>query len=132
MDRVEMDQLIDEAMQRHIRLYHSVSSSARASTRVATRSQPASDDEPNTLEGKNFELARRLYPGKKRGFRVEFENFKAKHRDWRELLDDDGLESCVQVLIDRKAYSPGFWPHFQTFVNQSRYEEALQPQEVKK
>lgn len=73
----------------------------------------------------NFELARKLYPGKKRGPDVEFENFKKKHSDWRDLLDDDGLEQCVQTLMDRKAYSADFWPMFQTFCNQSRYEEAL-------
>lgn len=89
-------------------------------------------DEPSTLEEKNFELARVLWPGKKRGFRTEFENFKKHHTDWRELLDDDGLAFCVQTLIDRKSYSPGFWPHFQTFTNQSRYEEAMQPPEVKR
>jgi len=74
----------------------------------------------------NFELARRVYPGKKRGLEVEFENFCKKHKDWPELLDDDGLAQCIQVLIQRKAYSDGFWPMFQTFCNQSRYEEALQ------
>jgi len=78
-----------------------------------------------TLEQQNFEKARVLYPGKKRGFKSEFENFCVKHKDWRELLDDDGLERCVQTLITRKAYSDGFWPMFQTFCNQSRYEEAL-------
>lgn len=74
----------------------------------------------------NFEKARRLYPGKKRGLDVEWENFKRKHKDWRDLLDDEGLKECVEILIQRKAYSPGFWPMFQTFCNQSRYEEALQ------
>jgi hypothetical protein len=88
-------------------------------------------DEPVTLEEQNLELARKLYPGKKRGFRVEFQNFCKHHKDWRELLDDNGLKCCVQTLIDRQAYSPGFWPHFQTFCNQARYEEALQPAEVR-
>jgi len=98
----------------------------------AKRKTPQAGDEPETTEEQNFEKARRLYPGKKRGFRVEFANFQKRHPDWRDLLDDDGLVNCVSTLIDRKAYSPGFWPHFQTFVNQSRFEEALQPAEVRK
>ena len=111
--------------------------SPSASQDSATHAQPEvpekpDPDEPHTTEEQNFEQARQLYPGKKRGFRVEFENFRKKHKDWRELLDDSGLAECVQTLIDRKAYSPGFWPHFQTFTNQSRYEEALQAPEVKR
>jgi hypothetical protein len=86
---------------------------------------PSKTDTPRTPEEIHFESARLIYPGKKRGFRVEFENFKKHHKDWKELLDDEGLEDCVQTLIQRQAYSPGFWPMFQTFCNQSRYEEAL-------
>jgi len=73
----------------------------------------------------NFDKARKLYPGKKRGLTVEFQNFCKHHTDWKSLLDDDGLAECVQVLIARKAYSKGFWPMFQTFCNQNRYEEAI-------
>lgn len=98
----------------------------------APRRGAVKSDDPSTTEEKNFELARNVWPGKKRGFRTEFENFRKKHVDWRSLLDDDGLLCCVQILIDRKAYNPGFWPHFQTFCNQNRYEEALQPPEVKR
>jgi len=81
---------------------------------------------PSTLEEINFEAARKAYPGKKRGFRFEFDDFKKKHTDWRDLLDDDGLKTCVDVLVKKKAYSDGFWPHFKTFCGQGRYEEALQ------
>lgn len=77
----------------------------------------------------NFEEARRIYPGKKRSLETEFRNFVKKHKDWRDLLDDDGLANCIRVLIARKAYSPGFWPMFATFCNQNRYEEALEPPE---
>ena len=89
-------------------------------------------DEPSTLEEKNFELARVAWPGKKRGFRTEFETFRKHHKDWRELLDDDGLAGCVKTLIERKAYSPGWWPMFATWTNENRYEEALQPPEARK
>ena len=73
----------------------------------------------------NFEKARLLYPGKKRGKEVEFANFCKHHKDWRELLDDDGLAQCVQAMVARQSYSKEFWPMFQTFCNQSRYEEAM-------
>jgi len=95
-------------------------------TNVSCEKSASKPDTPRTPEEIHFEQARVIYPGKKRGFRVEFENFKKHHRDWRELLDDEGLKNCVEALIQRKAYSAGFWPMFQTFCNQSRYEEALQ------
>ena len=74
----------------------------------------------------NFNAARKIYPGTKRGLAVEFKNFQKKHTDWRDLLDDDGFEQCVCKLIRDKAYSNGYWPMFQTFCNQSRYEEAIE------
>ena len=81
---------------------------------------------PSTVEEINFEAARKAYPGKKRGFRLEFEEFKRKHRDWRDLLDDEGLKECIAVMVKNRAYSDGFWPHFKTYCGQGRYEEALQ------
>lgn len=97
----------------------------------ANHQEPVDNSIPQTLEEKNFELARKAYPGKKRGFRSEFENFKKYHKDWKNLLDDDGLAQCIRTLIGRKAYSNGFWPMFQTFLNQSRYEEALYHEQAK-
>ena len=89
--------------------------------------KPQANGSPSTTEQRNFEKARLAYPGTKRGFRVEFENFCAKHKDWKSLLDDDGLYECIMIMVRRQDYRGGFWPHFQTFLNQSRYEEALQP-----
>lgn len=122
MECTDIQGMIEDAIRRHEREYH----------RNRVSGNRVRSDEPQTPEERNFELARVLWPGKKRGFRTEFMNFQTHHKDWRQLLDDDGLADCVKILMERKAYSPGFWPMFQTFCNQSRYEEAMQPAEVRK
>lgn len=33
-----------------------------------------------------FEKFRNLYPGTKRGYKTEFENFKKKHKDWKSMI----------------------------------------------
>ena len=75
-----------------------------------------------------FDKARRLYPGTKRGLDTEFENYKRKHKDWREVLPD--LLPAIQLIeydrdqkAKRKEFVPA-WPHFQTWINQRRWEQA--------
>lgn len=83
----------------------------------------------------NLDLARKLWPGKKRGIEVEFENFAKKNdrrgdidHDWRMMLDDDGIANLVQSMVQRKSYSSGFWPHFSKFVNQRLWEIVMEPE----
>lgn len=73
-----------------------------------------------------FEDFRKHYPGIKRGFQKEFDNFKKKHPDWQDLLPL--LIPAVDRLIayTEQRCARGEWvaeyPHLQTWLNQSRWE----------
>ncbi len=91
---------------------------------------------PATEEGKppdpsrlEFDEARKLYPGTKRGLETEFANFRKKHKDWRAVLPDlvpamKLIMADRQAKIDRAEWVPDQWPHFQTWINQRRWEQA--------
>lgn len=69
-----------------------------------------------------FEQSRKIYPGTKRGSKTEYENFKKKHRDWKEVLP------LLQPAIERQTKTiwanteKKYIPHFQTWVNKRRWE----------
>jgi len=75
-----------------------------------------------------FDEARKLYPGTKRGLETEFANFRKKHKDWRDVLPD--LRPAILLIQHerkRKATAGEFvpeWPHFRTWINQRRWEQA--------
>ena len=83
-----------------------------------------------------FEKARVLYPGTKRGFKTEWDNFYKKHADSLEVV---GLlhESIEKQITHRKAlqvqnrFVPE-WKHFQTWINNRCWEEETQEQGGKK
>ncbi len=79
-----------------------------------------------TQSEQQFEDFRQHYPGIKRGFQIEFDNFKKKHPNWQDILPL--LIPAVDRLI---AYSErcrargqfvAEYPHLQTWLNQSRWE----------
>lgn len=79
-----------------------------------------------TESEQQFEDFRQHYPGIKRGFQIEFDNFKKKHPNWQDILPL--LIPAVDRLI---AYSErcrargqfvAEYPHLQTWLNQSRWE----------
>jgi hypothetical protein len=85
--------------------------------------------EENTLQ--NFLLIfdefRKKYPGTKKGNATEFENFKKKHKDWKEVLPT--LSSVIDNQIRAKeirrqngAFVPE-WKNLQTWINQRCWEE---------
>lgn len=89
-----------------------------------------------TQSEQQFEDFRQHYPGIKRGFQIEFDNFKKKHPNWQDILPL--LIPAVDRLI---AYSErcrargqfvAEYPHLQTWLNQSRWEieypEVTEPQ----
>lgn len=73
-----------------------------------------------------FEDFRKYYPGIKRGFQIEFDNFKKKHPDWKEILPL--LIPAVDRLIAyreqcrARGQFVAEYPHLQTWLNQSRWE----------
>ena len=79
-----------------------------------------------TESEQQFEDFRQHYPGIKRGFQIEFDNFKKKHPNWQDILPL--LIPAVDRLIaySEKCRARGQfvaeYPHLQTWLNQSRWE----------
>lgn len=76
-----------------------------------------------------FNEARKAFPGKKRGNDTEFENFRRKTRDWKEVIHLL-LPAINNQIRDRakKKFTGGFvpeWPNLQTWINQRRWEEEI-------
>ena len=77
----------------------------------------------------DFEDFRELYPGTKRGYKVEFENLQKKHKDWREILPD--LTGLLTAQIKAKefrmkngAFVPE-WKNLSTYINNRSWEEII-------
>lgn len=86
-------------------------------------------DSDNDLE-LQFETFRKQYPGIKRGFKVEFDNFKKKNpNSWRDIIPL--LMPALQRLIDwrqRNQAAGGFVPsfkHLSTWINQRCWTEEF-------
>lgn len=78
-----------------------------------------------SIEKIEFEKVRKLYPGTKRGLDTEFANF-IKHQDWKAVLSI--LFGSLEYQIEQKNKSTGFvpeWAHFQTWINQRKWEEEI-------
>lgn len=97
------------------------------------------------IENKNeelkseFEKARISFPGTKRGLDTEFENFRKKHKDWKEVLSQlhgaiDKQKKMRQELKRMESFVPE-WKHFKTWINQRCWEdetELPEDEEMKK
>jgi hypothetical protein len=76
-----------------------------------------------------FNEARKAFPGKKRGNDTEFDNFRRKTRDWKDVITL--LLPAINNQIRDKAkrrFSGGFvpeWANLQTWINQRRWEEDI-------
>lgn len=86
-------------------------------------------------EHKNiFNESRKLYPGIKRGNETEFENFKKKHKDWKEVLPllKPAVENQIKSKEDLKRQGKfvAEWKHLQTWINQRCWE--IEPGQVVK
>lgn len=85
---------------------------------------------PTTSEQEQmFDEFRRAYRGTKRGLRTEFENFRKKHKDWRDVLVHllTDYQRQIQVLDANKA-AGAFVPqpkNLQTYINQRCWEEEI-------
>jgi hypothetical protein len=95
-----------------------------------TTMPPKNNPETWSEEEQAFEQARRAYPNSvgKRGHPTEWKNFRAKHKDWREIVFAlypaiKLIEKRNEMLRRKKEFVPP-WPYFQTWINQRRWEEA--------
>lgn len=85
--------------------------------------------EPSTELEQQFEEFRKAYKGRKRGHKEEFENFKKKNTDWREIVPL--LMPALHRLEEYNAAAMAAgkwvsqWANLQTWINQRRWTEEL-------
>lgn len=76
-----------------------------------------------------FEEFRKIYKGSKRGLKTEFDNFKKKHKDWKEVLPTlKPLYEQQQAIKETARNSGCFVPvekNLSTYLNQRCWEEEL-------
>lgn len=76
-----------------------------------------------------FEIFRKAYPGRKRGFSTELDAFKRKHKNWREIVPMllPALQRLIAYTEAKKA--AGEWTasyaNLSTWLYQARWEEEL-------
>jgi hypothetical protein len=85
------------------------------------------DNNDNNKYIVNFEEARKIYPGKKRGSDTEFKNYTKKHKDWKNVLPKlkTSIENQIQAR-ERKVKSGQWvpeWKNFTTWINNRCWEE---------
>lgn len=95
---------------------------------INTPSIPHGEVESVSNEELMFEEFRKAYLGTKRGLRTEFENFKKKHKDWREVLPI--LKVAYEQQIAAKQSAKGsidtrYEKHLQTYINNRCWEEEV-------
>jgi len=71
----------------------------------------------STEQRQLFEDFRQRYGGKKRGLDTELDNFTKKTKDWETVLP-----MLVSVNLDFDVANKKYIPHFQTFINQRKWE----------
>lgn len=77
----------------------------------------------------DFENFRKIYPGTKKGYNTEFENFKKKHKDWKQVMPL--LYNLLMNQINAKEYQMRIgvfvppWKHLTTYINQRCWEEII-------
>ena len=74
-----------------------------------------------------FDVFRKAYPGTKRGNKIEFDDFKKKHKDWKEVLPTLSILLQRQIELKAAMKSTGQfvpeWKHLKTWLNQRSWEE---------
>jgi hypothetical protein len=90
------------------------------------------NDSVNVSEEKrkiDFEIFRLQYPGVKRGFETEYENFKKKHKDWKEVIVH--LQGCLTYQMEKRYEKKTLnqfvpeWKNLQTWINQRCWEDEM-------
>ena len=76
-----------------------------------------------------FESARKLYPGTKRGFGPEWDDFRKKHRNWKEVLPllYPAIEEQSRVRKIRRGANvwTADWKNFKTWLYQGCWTEDI-------
>lgn len=76
-----------------------------------------------------FDTARKLYKGQKRGLETEFSCLRNKHNDYREIVQLLYTSIQAEIVHKEKLVAAGQfcpeWPHFSTWLNQRRWEQEF-------
>jgi hypothetical protein len=76
-----------------------------------------------------FDEARKAYIGTKRGLLIEFDNFKKRHKDYKEVIDL--LKPAIELEIEHKTYLKEKgrfvpeWKNFATWIDQRCWEQEF-------
>ena len=105
--------------------YILLSVQSEMNTDIKEKEIPKEKEIVSPEERQLFDDFRLRYSGKKRGFDTEFNNFRKKHKDWKQVLP---------ILVDLKlefGTEKRFIPYLQTFINQRKWEMMLEVKETK-
>lgn len=93
-------------------------------------------DKVEDKEKEIFDVARKEYPGTKRGIDTEYSNFKKKHSDWRDVLKLLLPAIMEQIKFRNQLNSAGKfvpdWKNMQTWINNRCWEDEMSEQIYKK
>ena len=108
-------------------IYNNINNNISLQTNITNKEKKANKKKKvfTKLE-QQFEDFRLHYPGIKRGFQIEFDNFKKKHPNWQDILPllipaVDRLIAYREQCRARGQFAAEY-PHLQTWLNQSRWE----------
>lgn len=81
-----------------------------------------------------FENFRKKYPGTKRSYQTEFDNYRKKHKDWNGCLPllEASIDKQITIRnekIQQKQFVPP-WKNLQTWINQRCWEEEFTITEI--
>lgn len=93
-------------------------------------------DKVKDKDKESFDLARIKYPGTRRGLDTEFNEYKKKHKDWKECIELLMPAIETQIHFRNKLNTDGRfipeWKHFKTWLNQRCWEDEINEQNYKK
>jgi len=88
------------------------------------------------IEKEVFDIARKIFPGTKRGVDTEWENFKKKNKDYAQIVGK--LKLAIEKEITHKRHLKknnlfcAEWKNFQTWINNKCWEQEFTKIEAKK
>ena len=97
--------------------YLRVSVQSEMNTDIKEKEIPKEKESISSEERQLFEDFRQRYGGKKRGLDTELNNFLKKTKDWKTVLPMLSTVNLDFDVTDKK-----YIPHFQTFINQRKWE----------
>jgi hypothetical protein len=98
-----------------------------ANAKGRKRSQAFQADSDSVSDSDIYNSFRKLFEGTKKGNETEFENFKKKHKDWKEVLPL--LEPAVKKEIEWRKQKRDFtpqWKNLSTWINQRCWEQEFE------